>query len=92
MGQLSAGQFSAGFLLLFYAMVGFENIGVAAQDMENPTRDVPRAIIVVLITVSLIYFLLFSSVLGAMGGQGFRFLITQLLTAWVWCWGPEGGW
>ncbi|EGM6511306.1 APC family permease [Salmonella enterica] len=70
MGQLSAGQFSAGFLLLFYAMVGFENIGVAAQDMENPTRDVPRAIIVVLITVSLIYFLLFSSVLGAMGGAG----------------------
>jgi Gamma-aminobutyrate permease and related permeases len=69
LGEPTSAQFSAGFLLLFYALVGFENIGVAAQDMENPTRDVPRAIIAVLLTVSLIYFLLFASILGSMGGD-----------------------
>ncbi|HEL8102700.1 TPA: APC family permease [Escherichia coli] len=67
--KLNSSQFSAGFLLLFYAFVGFENIGVAAQDMRNPTRDVPRAIICVLATVAVIYILLFTSVQGNMGGE-----------------------
>ena len=68
-GHLTTAQFSGGFLLLFYAMVGFENIGVASQDMENPTRDIPRAIIMVLLMVTVLYFLLFASIIGSMGAE-----------------------
>lgn len=65
--DLSKEAFSSGFLLLFYAFVGFENIGVAAQDMENPTKNIPKAIIIVLIIVTIIYFLLFFGILGVLG-------------------------
>jgi len=72
-GHLTSAEFSGGFLLLFYAMVGFENIGVASQDMENPTRDIPRAIILVLLSVTALYFLLFASIIGSMGGEHLAF-------------------
>jgi amino acid transporter len=64
---LSGAAFASGFLLLFYAFVGFENIGVAAQDMENPTKNIPRAIIIVLCVVTIIYFLLFFGIIGVLG-------------------------
>ena len=34
-------------LTIFYAFTGFESIAVAAEDMDNPEKDVPKAILLV---------------------------------------------
>ena len=36
-------------LTIFYAFTGFESIAVAAEDMDNPEKDVPKAILLVYI-------------------------------------------
>jgi len=35
-------------LTIFYAFTGFESIAVAAEDMDNPEKDVPKAILLVI--------------------------------------------
>ncbi len=57
----------AGFLLLIYSFYGFENIGVAAQDMENPTKNVPRAIFAVMMILTIAYFLIYFNAIGILG-------------------------
>ncbi len=42
-------------LLLLFAYAGFENIPAAAAEYRNPRRDVPFALITMIITVTLIY-------------------------------------
>lgn len=42
-------------LLLLYAYAGFENIPAAAGEYRNPRRDVPFALIIMIITVTLVY-------------------------------------
>jgi len=42
-------------LLLLYAYAGFENIPAAAGEYRNPRRDIPFALITMIITVTLIY-------------------------------------
>ena len=54
-------------ILLFYAFTGFESICVAAGDMDNPTKNVPKATIITIAIVSIIYFLLLAVCIGVMG-------------------------
>lgn len=42
-------------LLLLYAYAGFENIPAAAGEYRNPRRDVPFALITMIVTVTLVY-------------------------------------
>nr|WP_202406836.1 MULTISPECIES: APC family permease [unclassified Xanthomonas] len=42
-------------LLLLFAYAGFENIPAAAGEYRNPRRDVPFALITMIVTVTLIY-------------------------------------
>ena len=42
-------------LLLLFAYTGFENIPAAAGEYRNPRRDVPFALITMIVTVTLIY-------------------------------------
>ncbi len=42
-------------LLLLYAYAGFENIPAAAGEYKNPRRDIPFALITMIITVTVIY-------------------------------------
>ncbi|WP_049411341.1 APC family permease [Stenotrophomonas maltophilia] len=42
-------------LLLLYAYAGFENIPAAAGEYRNPRRDIPFALITMIITVTVIY-------------------------------------
>ncbi|KMM76692.1 amino acid transporter [Xanthomonas sp. NCPPB 1128] len=42
-------------LLLLFAYAGFENIPAAAGEYSNPRRDVPFALITMIVTVTLIY-------------------------------------
>lgn len=47
--------FAAAVLLMLYAYVGFENLVVPAGEMERPTHTLPRAIVGVLATVTVLY-------------------------------------
>ena len=60
-------SFGAAALLIFYAFTGFEAIAEAAEDMENPQRNIPRAIVVVMGLVSLFYFLILAISIGVLG-------------------------
>lgn len=50
-------EFGAAALLMFYSFTGFESIAVAAEDMENPKKNIPIAIISVIVIASIIYIL-----------------------------------
>lgn len=58
---------SAAVITVFYAFTGFENVGVAAGDMENPTKNVPKALIFSMSIVSLIYFVIQFHCIGTLG-------------------------
>ena len=44
-----------GTFLVFYAFVGFEDMVTLAEEVENPRRNIPRAILTSLIVASLLY-------------------------------------
>jgi amino acid transporter len=60
--------------LTFFAFTGFEVISNAAEDMENPTRDLPRAMYATIIFVIVLYVGLALAVVGAVSEE-------QLLTS-----------
>ena len=68
-GVYKGGSFGAAALLIFYAFTGFESIAVAAEDMENPEKNVPKAIIAVMIIVSLFYLLIQAVSIGILGPE-----------------------
>jgi basic amino acid/polyamine antiporter, APA family len=52
--------------LLLYAYAGFENTAVAAGEFKNPKRDVPRALIILIPAVTLLYTLIQLVALGTL--------------------------
>jgi basic amino acid/polyamine antiporter, APA family len=52
--------------LLLYAYAGFENTAAAAGEFEHPKRDVPFAVITVIVTVTLLYTLIQLVALGTL--------------------------
>ena len=54
-------------LAIFYAFGGFESLAIAAGEMKNPKRDLPVAIMVVMGTCALIYFLIHLVSMGILG-------------------------
>lgn len=62
-------SFGAAALLIFYAFTGFEAIAEAAEDMDDPKRNVPRAIVTVMLLVSLFYFLVLAVSIGVLGPE-----------------------
>ncbi|CDF57452.1 APC family permease [Thermobrachium celere] len=55
-------------ILIFYAFTGFESIAVAAEDMDEPQKNVPKAIIVTMILSSIVYILVQIISVGILGG------------------------
>jgi len=55
-GALWAGIFGAG-LLAFFAFIGFEDMVNVAEEVRDPTRTMPRAILITLVGSTLLYFL-----------------------------------
>lgn len=49
------GGFGAAALLIFYAFTGFEALAVAAEDMEDPRRNLPRALLLVMGFCAVLY-------------------------------------
>jgi APA family basic amino acid/polyamine antiporter len=46
---------SAGAAIIFFAYIGFDAVSTAAEEAENPQRDLPRAMLWSLIVTSIIY-------------------------------------
>ncbi len=67
MVEYTPATFGATAILLFYAFTGFESICVAAGDMDNPMKNIPKATIITISLVSLIYFLLLAVCISIMG-------------------------
>lgn len=66
-GESGEVNFAAASLLMFYAFTGFESIAVAAEDMENPEKNIPIATILVMVIVSLIYIFILAVSIGILG-------------------------
>jgi amino acid transporter len=66
-GEYQSGSFAAAAILLFFAYTGYEAIAVAAEDMEDPKKNLPRAIIVTMILVSVLYMLVLGISIGILG-------------------------
>ena len=50
------GGIVAGSFIAFYAFIGFEDIVNVAEEVRNPRRNLPRAIVIALVVTSLFYF------------------------------------
>ncbi|BBF43594.1 S-methylmethionine permease [Lachnospiraceae bacterium KM106-2] len=64
---ITVGKFSETAILVFYAFTGFEAIATASEDMENPKKNIPRAIIIAFAVVSVTYFLIQLVSIGILG-------------------------
>lgn len=67
-GHTGTTAFVAASISLFYAFTGFESLAVAAKDMKNPKKNVPKALVTVMALVSLVYFLVLAISIGVLGG------------------------
>lgn len=66
-GSYTPGTFGAAAVMLFFAFTGFESIAIAAAEMENPQKNLPKATLVTIFIVSAIYLLLLACAIGIMG-------------------------
>ena len=66
-GVYTPGSFGAAAVMLFCAFTGFESLAVAAAEMENPQKNLPKATLITIFTVSAIYILLLACAIGIMG-------------------------
>lgn len=64
---LSTGNLGVATLVIFYAFTGFDLLAVAAEDMQNPTKNLPKAIIWVMIFCSIFYLLIMVICIGLLG-------------------------
>lgn len=51
------GAIVAGSFIAFYAFIGFEDIVNVAEEVRNPQRNLPRAIVIALVVTSTFYFI-----------------------------------
>src|SRR5574338_803469 len=63
-----SGVFSA-FTLVFFAYIGFENIANIAEEIKNPRRVLPRAIILAISITAIVYILVSISVVRVLSWQ-----------------------
>lgn len=63
------GAFAAAAILIFYAFTGFESIAVAAEDMESPEKNIPKAIVTVIAIISVFYLVITAVSIGVLGGN-----------------------
>lgn len=54
-------------LIIFYAFTGFESLAIAAEDYKNPKKDLPRALVAVIISVCVFYLLIIGVAIGILG-------------------------
>ncbi len=62
-------SFGTAALLIFYAFTGFEALAAAAEDMENPKKNLPLALMTVMGFCSVIYFMVQTIAVGTLGAD-----------------------
>ncbi len=62
-------SFGATALLIFYAFTGFEALAVAAEDMDNPKKNLPIALMMVMGICSVVYFMVQAVAVGTLGAD-----------------------
>jgi amino acid transporter len=82
-------QFEAGLLIVFYAFVGFENAVIPAGETKNPSKVLPRAILITIAVTTLLYFLVQLSFVSALPG-GAPDDKAPLIDLGSWLAGPAG--
>ncbi|WP_297571622.1 APC family permease [uncultured Deefgea sp.] len=60
-------SFGAALGIIFYAFTGFSFLPIAAARMKNPQKNIPLALILVIMTCSIIYFLLVAVSISVLG-------------------------
>lgn len=68
-GEYVSGSFGQAAVTLFYAFTGFEGIVVAAGDMENPKKNLPKVIFLSILVVSLFYVFIQVVSIGILGPE-----------------------
>jgi len=86
----SVRQFGEASLLLLFAYAGFENTSAAAGEFRNPRRDVPFALVTMIVTVTSLYTLIQLVALGTVpdlaqrvGGAPLAVAATLVVGAWA---------
>ena len=62
-------HFGAAFSEVFYLFTGFSFIPIASRQMQNPTKNIPRVLISVMITVTILYALTVLIGIGIIGSK-----------------------
>lgn len=89
--NFSEGVFGAAALLIFYAFSGFENLVVVAGEMENPKKNLPIAVMVVVGICSSIYILIQVISMGVLNSN-LAGSVTPIADAAHVMWGTTGKW
>lgn len=66
---LSTGNLGVATLVIFYAFTGFDLLAVAAEDMQDPTKNLPKAIIWVMVFCSTFYLMIMIVCIGLLGSK-----------------------
>ncbi|WP_326717471.1 APC family permease [Vagococcus jeotgali] len=64
-----SGHFGKAFSVVFYMFTGFSFIPVAAAQMDNPQKNIPKTLITVMMTVMVLYVLVQAIVIGILGSS-----------------------
>jgi amino acid transporter len=65
--ELEVESFGSAALMIFYAFGGFETLVVAAGEMKNPQKNLPLAVMLVIIFCSSLYFVIHLTAIGLLG-------------------------
>lgn len=63
-------EFEAGLLIVFYAFVGFESAVIPAGETKDPSKNLPRAILITIGATTLLYFLVQLAFVSVLPGGG----------------------
>jgi basic amino acid/polyamine antiporter, APA family len=72
--------------LLFFAFAGYARIATMGEEVREPARTIPRAIVVALSITILVYAAVAVSLLGALGADGLAASAAPLRDAAAWPW------
>ncbi|MGA7075633.1 MAG: APC family permease [Halobacteriota archaeon] len=78
---LGFSHFGQALVLIFWAYAGFELAAIPSNEVENPTRTIPKAIIVGMAIVTLFYLLTNFVIIGVVNWTALQFDTAPLATA-----------
>jgi amino acid transporter len=64
---LTRDGFGGAALVIFYAFTGFESMAVAAEDMAEPRKNLPRAVLIVMAIAGIVYCAVQAIAVGTLG-------------------------